>query len=183
MADTLKNCTVAILVANGFEESELAEPKKALEKAGATVHIVSPEENSVRSWSHGKWSDNYRVDVQLDKADSADYDALLLPGGVINPDKLRLSEKAIDFIAQMGKDEKPIAAICHGPWTLINADLVKDKTVTSWPSITVDLKNAGAKWVDKEVVTDGNIITSRKPDDIPAFNEAMIELFSQACSK
>lgn len=176
----LENYRVAILVAAGFEESEMVEPRKVLQQAGAITHIISPEKDSVKSWSHGNWSTSYDVDIQLDKASSIDYDALLLPGGVLNPDKLRLEVKAINFITEIGNAKKPIASICHGPWTLINANLVKGKTVTSWPSIRIDLENAGAQWVDREVVTDYYIVTSRKPNDIPFFNEAMISLFSKA---
>lgn len=179
---TLEKYKVAILVANGFEESELAKPRQALDQAGALTRIISPEKNVVRSWIHGNWSNDYAVDVHLDEANPSDYDALLLPGGVMNPDKLRLYPEAINFIKKIGNAGKPIAAICHGPWTLINAGLVKGKMVTSWPSIRIDLENAGANWVDREVVVDDRIVTSRKPDDIPAFNEAMIKLFTQACT-
>lgn len=177
MSKILENYNVAILVADGFEESELAKPRQTLDQAGAKTHIISPEKDTVRSWVHGNWSKEYKVDVPLDAANSLDYDALLLPGGVMNPDTLRLHVQAINFINEIGKAEKPIAAICHGPWTLINADLVKGKTVTSWPSIRIDLENAGAYWVDKEVVIDEQLITSRKPDDIPAFNEAILHIF------
>lgn len=180
MEKILENFKVAILVANGFEESEMVKPRNALTDVGAIAHIVSPEIHAVRAWDHGDWSKAYDIDVTLDAADPSYYDALLLPGGVINPDKLRLSNKAIDFIKEIGNADKPIASICHGPWTLINAGLVKGKDVTSWPSIRIDLENAGANWIDKEVVVDGRIITSRKPDDIPAFNEAMILNFTES---
>lgn len=183
MAQALSGCKVAILVADGFEESELEQPRAALQKVEAVTHIISPQKGTVRAWSHDHWSNEYDVDVVLDKADPKNYDALLLPGGVMNPDTLRTYKKAIDFIKTIGNAKKPIAAICHGPWTLINAELVKNKRVTSWPSIRIDLENAGAQWVDEEVVVDGNLITSRKPDDIPAFNKAMIELFAAACKK
>jgi deglycase len=174
----LKDYNVAILVANGFEESEMRDPREALQLAGANTYIISPEVNSVRSWIHDNWSNSYTVDVPLDIADPDNYAALLLPGGVMNPDKLRLYPKAIDFIAAIGKAGKPIAAICHGPWTLINAGLVIGKTITSWPSLRIDLENAGANWVDEKVVVTEGLVTSRKPDDIPAFNEAMISFFS-----
>lgn len=180
MKKELEGYKVAILVANGFEELEMTKPREALDKAGAKTVLISPEKNTVRSWVNGNWSASYPVDLTLDAAHAANYDALLLPGGQMNPDFLRLNPKAIDFIAQFGKAGKPIAAICHGPWTLINAGLVKGKTVTSWPSIKVDLENAGAKWIDKEVVVDGKLVTSRKPDDIPYFNEAMLKVFEQA---
>jgi protease I len=178
MSQTLNNLKVAILVADGFEQSELALPKKALEDAGAETTIVSPVQGKVKGWQKKNWGDEFPVDLDLDKADAGEFDALLLPGGVVNPDTLRLSEKAINFIKEFVKNDKPIGAICHGPWTLINAEGVKGKTVTSWASIKADLVNAGAKWVDQEVVKDGNLITSRKPDDIPAFNKAIIELFA-----
>lgn len=176
MAKKLENKKIAFLVANGFEESELAEPKKAFDQEGATTHIISPEKDTVRAWSGGDWSSSYNVDVALDAAHPDEYDALVLPGGVINPDKLRLQPKAIEFIKSFAKADKPIAAICHGPWTLIDAGLVKGKTVTSWPSIRLDLENAGANWVDTEVTVDNKLVTSRKPDDIPAFNKALIAL-------
>lgn len=176
----LQNITVAILVANGFEQSEMVEPRAALQAAGAKTVLISPEKNVVKGWQHGNWADEFAVDVPLDRANAADYDALLLPGGVINPDKLRMNATAVAFVKEFGKSKKPIAAICHGPWTLINADLVRGRTMTSWPSVSSDLKNAGANWVDKEVVTDGLLVTSRKPEDIPAFNKAMISLFAKA---
>lgn len=170
---------IAILVANGFEQEELTEPKKALEKAGATTNIVSPEKNKVKGWKHTEWGDEFTVDVPLDEAQVKNYDALLLPGGVINPDKLRMNPQAVQFVHEFFKANKPIAAICHGPWTLINAEIVKGHQVTSWASIKQDLINAGAHWVDKEVVVDKKLVTSRKPDDIPAFNKEMIALFAK----
>lgn len=182
MSHNLNGKKIAILIADGFEEVEMTKPREALKNAGAITHIISPiipEKNKVLSWHNHNWSNTYNVDVHLEEADASDYDALLLPGGVMNPDTLRLYSKAIEFIKKIGNANKPIAAICHGPWTLINAELVKGKTVTSWPSLQVDLKNAGANWVDKKVVIDGKLVTSRKPDDIPAFNDAMIELFAQ----
>ncbi|MFC4728219.1 type 1 glutamine amidotransferase domain-containing protein [Coralloluteibacterium thermophilus] len=166
---------VAMLATHGFEQSELTGPKEGLEKAGATVHVVSPESGEIKGWKGSDWGDPVKVDVALDAARVEDYDALVLPGGQINPDKLRLEEKAIALIKAFGEAGKPIAAICHGPWTLIDAGLVKGKNVTSWPSIRNDLINAGAQWSDKEVEIDGNIITSRKPDDVPAFTRAVID--------
>lgn len=171
---------VAILIATGFEQSEMIGPKKALEEAGAIVHIVSPVEGKVQGWD---WvalepKDAFVVDVPLNLANANDYDALVLPGGLNSPDDLRLDERAISFVK--GFEHKPIAAICHGPWLLINAELVRNKKVTSWPSIKIDLINAGANWVDQEVVRDGNIITSRMPDDVPAFNKAIIDVFREA---
>lgn len=174
---------VAILIATGFEQSEMEGPKKALEEAGATVHIVSPVEGKVQGWDWValKPKDEFVVDATLNHANPNDYDALVLPGGLNSPDDLRLDEAAIAFVKSF--EHKPIAAICHGPWLLINAELVKNRTVTSWPSIKIDLINAGAKWVDKEVVRDGNLITSRMPDDVPAFNKAIIQLFAETLSQ
>jgi protease I len=179
MAENLIGKRVAILVADGFEQVELTEPKKALEEAGAVTKIVSPEEGEVRGFKHTDWGDKFPVDVALEDADCKDYDALLLPGGVMNPDKLRIIPKAIAFIKGFRKAGKPIASICHGPWTLIEADMVRGRTITSWPSLKTDLRNAGAIWVDKEVVVDDGIVTSRNPDDIPAFNEKMIGDFAE----
>lgn len=178
MTKELQGARIAILTANGFEQVELTEPKKALEASGAKVDIISAEKGKVKGWKHTEWGDEFTIDVALSQARADDYLGLLLPGGVMNPDKLRLDEKAIEFIKQFGNAGKPIAAICHGPWTLIDAGLVKNKTLTSWPSIKIDLINAGATWVDKEVVKDDKLVTSRKPQDIPAFNKAMIEVFA-----
>jgi protease I len=175
---TLEGKRVAILVADGFEQVELTEPKQALEQAGATTEIVSPAGDKVKGWKHVEWGDELHVDVGLNEADAGRYDALLLPGGVMNPDKLRLSPAASAFVKAFFDANKPIAAICHGPWMLIEAAIVDGHTVTSYPSIKTDLMNAGADWVDREVVVDGSFVTSRKPDDIPAFNRAMIERFS-----
>jgi protease I len=183
LATWLYGLTVAILVTTGFEQSEMVGPKKALEDAGATVHIVSPIEGKVQGWDWValKPQDDFNVDVVLDRASASDYDALVLPGGLSSPDDLRLDDNAVAFVKSF--QSKPIAAICHGPWLLINAQLVKNKTVTSWPSIKIDLTNAGAKWLDQEVVRDGNIITSRSPDDVPAFNKAMIKLFAETLAQ
>jgi protease I len=170
---------VAILVTDGFEQVELERPKEALDNAGATTHIVSPKSPNVKGWQFTEWGDEFPVDVKLEDAVPEDYDALLLPGGVINPDKLRITDGAIDFIKHFVAAKKPIAAICHGPWTLIDAGAVEGRTMTSWPSLRTDLRNAGANWVDEEVVVDNGIVTSRKPDDIPAFNRAMIEEFRE----
>ena len=170
---------MAILVADGFEQVELTEPKKALERAGAVAQIVSPNTGQVKGWDHTEWGDMLPVDVGLDKADPDDYDALLLPGGVMNPDKLRRNEHALRFVREFFDSGKPVAAICHGPWTLIDAGVVKGRNLTSYESIQTDLKNAGAKWVNEEVVVDKGLVTSRKPDDIPAFNRKMIEEFAE----
>ena len=175
MANELNNKRVAALVDHGFEQSELLGPKKALEAAGATVHVVSPHQGKVKGWQHTDWGEEVAVDVALDSADAAQYDALLLPGGVMNPDKLRGNPRAVAFVKTFVDRGLPIAAICHGPWTLIEAGGVKGRKVTSWPTLQTDLKNAGAIWVDQEVVTDNGLVTSRKPDDIPAFNKKMIE--------
>lgn len=175
----LKNKRIAILVANGFEQSEMAEPRKALLEAGATVDLISPEKGKVKGWSKGNWADEFAVDIQLDEAIPDDYDGLVLPGGVINPDTLRINNTAMTFIKTFVDAQKPIAAICHGPWPLINAGMVRDYKMTSWPSLMQDLKNAGAKWVDEEVVVDRNLVTSRKPQDLPAFNREIIKLFAK----
>ena len=172
---SLSGRRIAILATDGFEQSELQEPKRLLEEAGATVHVIAPGGASqIKGWDDKDWGDSVKVDAALDGANANDYDALVLPGGVINPDKLRLEPKAIALVKAFGAAKKPIAAICHGPWTLINAELVKGRKITSWPSLRADLENAGAHWQDSEVVHDGNLITSRKPDDIPAFAQALI---------
>jgi protease I len=175
MADELRGKRVAALVDTGFEQSELLKPKNALEQAGATVDIVSPQATEVRGWEHTDWGKSVKVDRQLDQARADEYDALLLPGGVMNPDKLRINVKAVEFVRAFVSAGKPIAAICHAPWTLIEAGAVRGRTLTSWPSLRTDLVNAGAQWVDREVVVDNGLVTSRKPDDIPAFNKKAIE--------
>ncbi len=176
---TLEGKKIAILATNGFEQSELFEPKEALEKAGAEVEVVSPEKGEIKGWSKGDWGKKCSVDKTLDEANAEDYDGLLLPGGVINPDKLRTEESAVQFVQSFVDSRKPIAAICHGPQILIETGCVAGKTMTSWPSIKTDLRNAGANWVDSEVVTDNGLVTSRKPDDIPAFNKKMVEEFAE----
>lgn len=175
MNQQLNGKKVAILVAHGFEQVELTEPKQALEQAGAQTHIVSPEQGQVKGWQHTEWGDQFPVDVPLNQANADDYDALLLPGGVMNPDHLRRNQQALKFVRSFFEAGKPVASICHGPWTLIDAGLVKGRKMTSYESIQSDLKNAGAQWVDQEVVVDQGLVTSRKPDDIPAFNRKMIE--------
>ena len=171
---------VAILVADGFEQAELIEPRAALDKAGAKTEIVSPANGRVKGWDKTEWGQELPVDMALDRADADDYDALLLPGGVMNPDHLRRNAKALAFVKAFFDQGKPVAAICHGPWTLIDAGVARGRKMTSFESIQTDLKNAGVSWVDREVVVDGNLVTSRKPDDIPAFNRAMIEQFAHA---
>lgn len=179
MADQLKGKRVAALATHGFEQDELLKPQKALEDAGAKVDVVSPESGKIRGWKHKEWGDQVNVDRTLDEAKPGDYDALLLPGGVMNPDRLRMDPKAVQFVKRFFDDGKPIAVICHGPWTMIEAAVVRDVTMTSWPAVKTDLINAGARWVDKEVVVDRGIVSSRKPDDIPAFNRKMIEEFAE----
>lgn len=175
----LRGKKVAILVAHGFEQIELTSPKQALEAAGATAQIVSPERKEVKGWKMTEWGDAFPVDVQLTDARPDDYDALLLPGGVMNPDRLRMDRKAVEFVGHFVGTGKPIAAICHGPWTLIETEGLKGRTVTSYPSIRSDLQNAGASWIDQEVVVDRGLVTSRKPDDLEAFNKKMLEEFAE----
>jgi protease I len=177
--ESLKGKKVAILVADGFEEVELNEPRKALEDAGAKTAIVSPAAGKVKGWRYGDWGHKLAVDVPVAQARAEDYDALLLPGGVMNPDVLRHNLDALRLVREFFAAGKPVAAICHGPWTLIDAGVVKGRKLTSYISIQTDLKNAGAQWTDEDVVIDGNLVTSRKPDDIPAFNRVMIEAFQQ----
>lgn len=170
---------IAILVEDGFEQVEMTSPKEALEAAGATTHIVSPKPDKVKGWEHTKWGKEFPVDVAIEQANANNYDALLLPGGVMNPDKLRTNKKAVEFVRSFFDQAKPVAAICHGPWMLVEADVVEGRMVTSYPSLQTDLKNAGANWVDKEVVVDRGLVTSRKPDDLPAFNRKVIEEVSE----
>jgi protease I len=166
---------VAILATDGFEESEMVRPRKALNKAGAETHLISPKGGKLKSWATDGFGDEYEVDFELNEVSPADYDALLLPGGVMNPDKLRTVPEAVDFVRDFFDHGKPVAAICHGPQLLIEADVVRRRTLTSYPSLKTDLINAGATWVDEAVVTDNGLVTSRKPEDIPQFNEKMIE--------
>jgi protease I len=173
--ENLNRKTVAILATNGFEESELREPKKALENAGADVHIVSLEAGDIKGWADGNWSNTYKVDKTLDEVTQGDYNALMLPGGVINPDLLRRNEKAVSFVKSFFENKKPVGAICHGPWLLAEADVLKGRKVTSYSSIKTDIKNAGANWVDQEVVVDEGLVTSRSPKDLPAFNSKFVE--------
>jgi protease I len=175
----LNNRRIAILTENGFEEVELTSPKQALEEAGATVDIVSPQKDKVRAMKHHEWSEEYAVDKHISTVHAENYDGLVLPGGVLNPDKLRMNDAAIRFIREFFEAGKPVAAICHGPQSLITANVVKGRTLTSYPSLEVDLVNAGADWVDEEVVVDNGLVTSRKPDDLPAFNRKMCEEFAE----
>lgn len=166
---------VAILVTDGFEQVELTSPQQALQEAGATTHIIAPEDKGVTAWDRTNWGDMFSVDAGLDDADPSEYDALLLPGGVMNPDKLRRDERVQRFIRHFFEENKPVAAICHGPWTLIDAGVAKGRKMTSYPSLQLDLENAGVEWVDEEVVVDNGLVTSRNPGDLPAFNRKMVE--------
>jgi len=168
---------VAILATDGVELVELTEPRDALQAAGAITKVVSPKTGRIKAWQHGNWGDEITVDLPLAEANADHFDALLLPGGVRNPDQLRMDKRAVQFVRDFFTAGKPIAAICHAPWLLVEADVVRGRTVTSWPSLQTDLRNAGADWVDREVVTDEGLVTSRKPADIPAFNRKMLEEF------
>ena len=176
----LNDMRIAILVAEGFEQVELTEPRKALDDAGARTMIVSPAVDHVQGWHHFEKADRFRVDVPLTSARAEDFDALLLPGGVVNPDQLRINASAVDFVRAFFDAGKPVAAICHGPWTLIDAGVARGRKITSWPSLKADLTNAGAAWVDEEVVCEQGLVSSRKPKDIPAFNQKMLELFGKS---
>ena len=179
MAKKLDGKRVAIVVTDGFEQVELTSPKEALEREGAFCEIVSPKEGKVKGWKHVEWGDELPVDVPLAQASADDYDALVLPGGVMNPDKLRVLPEMRKLVKSFFDAGKPVAAICHGPWSLIDAGVVEGRKVTSWPTLETDLVNAGAEWVDEEVVVDDGLVTSRKPDDLPAFNAKMIEEFAE----
>lgn len=171
----LKNLKVAILTENGFEQSELTSPKEAMEKAGVTVEIVSPQAKEVKAWDVDNWGITIPVDVTLDKAKPENYDGLMLPGGVLNPDKLRANQKAVEFVKHFLNQNKPLAAICHGPQTMIETGLLEGRKMTSYPSVKTDLKNAGVNWVDEEVVVDNGLVTSRSPKDLKAFNKKLLE--------
>jgi deglycase len=183
MASNLKGKKIAILATDGFEQAELMEPRKALNEAGAETVVIAPKDGEIKGWKMKDWGDTVKVDKALNHANPNDYDALVLPGGVMNPDHLRMDPAAVNFVRQFVSSGKTVAAICHGPWTLIEAGAVSGKTMTSWPSLKTDLKNAGANWVDQEVATDGQFITSRKPDDIPAFSRTIIEAVSGGAQK
>ena len=178
MADVLKGKKVAILAADMFERVELEEPRKALEDAGADVEVVSIHDGEIKGFDHFDPANTVEVDHTVEQASPDDYDALLIPGGVGNPDQLRGDENAVSFVQQFHQAGKPMAVICHGPWVLVESGVVRGKRVTSWPTLETDIRNAGGEWVDQEVVVDGNIVTSRKPDDIPAFNREMLRIFS-----
>ena len=185
MKQKLDGKKFAILATDGFEESELAEPMQAIKDAGGTAEIISLESGSIRSWHNGDWGKPFTVDKTVEAANPEDYDGLLLPGGVMNPDKLRADEKAVNFVKSFFKAEtqRPAAAICHGPWMLAEAGVLKGRTVTSFKSIKTDLENAGATWRDKEVVVDQGLVTSRHPDDLPAFKRNMVEEFCEGRHK
>ncbi len=170
---------VAILATDGVEQVELTEPRKALDDAGATTIVVSPKEGKIKAWQHDHWGDEIPVDRALSEAKPDDFDALMLPGGVMNPDHLRMDKQAVQFVKSFFQAGKPVAAICHGPWLLVEADVVRNRNLTSWPSLQTDIRNAGGDWVDREVVTDMGLVTSRKPADIPAFSRKMVEEFAE----
>jgi protease I len=175
MASNLKGKKIAILATDGFEQSELMDPRKAFDEAGATTVVIAPKPGEIKGWKMKDWGESVKVDKALENANPNEYDALVLPGGVMNPDQLRMDPAAVNFVRQFLASGKTVGAICHGPWTLIEAGAVSGKTITSWPSLKTDLKNAGANWVDQEVAIDGQFITSRKPDDIPAFTRAIMD--------
>lgn len=178
----IKQAKILIMATDGFEQSELTEPRKALEEAGAETEVVAPKEGKIRGWKSQDWGDEVSVDQILKDADPKDYDALMLPGGVMNPDKLRMQPEAVAFVKAFFEAGKPVGAICHGPWTVVECGAARGHRLTSWPSLKTDIRNAGGEWVDQEVVVDGNLVTSRKPDDIPAFNRELIELCSHSRS-
>ena len=178
----LKGKRVAILATDGFEQAELTEPRSALDRLGAATHVIAPRSGKIRGWQSRKWGDEVKVDVALGEANADDYDALMLPGGVLNPDALRMDKAAVAFVRSFFDSEKPVAAICHGPIMLIEAGVVRDRHLTSWPSLKTDLLNAGAVWSDEEVVVDRGLVTSRRPADIPAFNRKMIEEFAEGAA-
>lgn len=177
--EDLNGRRIAILATNGVEQIELTDPRSALEEAGAEIDLVSPESNEIRGWDHTEWGTEFRVDVPLDEADARSYDALLLPGGVMNPDNLRRLPEVQAFVRSFFEEDKPVAAICHAPWILIDAGVVKGRELTSYHTLQEDLKNADARWVDREVVVDGTLVTSRSPEDLPAFHREMIALFAR----
>jgi protease I len=182
MARSLAGKRVAILATDGFEQSELAEPRRALEEAGAKTDIVSLRAGTIRGWKDRNWGDAFSVDRTVGEASADDYDALVLPGGVMNPDKLRVDHDAVAFVRRFFEKGKPVGAICHGPWTLINAGVAQGRLMTSWPSLRQDLVNAGARWTDEEVVADGRLVTSRKPADLPAFNRKLVDEIAESAS-
>jgi protease I len=183
MAQNLDGVRVAILATDGFEQSELLDPRRALNDAGAKTEVVSLKSGNIRGWKHTEWGETVAVDKTIDSIDAKNYDALLLPGGVMNPDSLRMDVKAVAFVRAFFDSKKPVGAICHGPWTLIEAGVADGRTMTSWPSLKTDIQNAGGTWVDEEAVVDGNLVTSRNPKDIPAFNREIARLFATSMSR
>jgi protease I len=183
MARQLDGKKVAILVTDGFEEVEMTKPREALDEAGAETKIVSLKSGKIQGMHHADKGDKFDVDLTLDEARPEEFDALMIPGGLMNPDSLRSNVDALEFTRHFFREGKPVAAICHGPWVLIDAGVVRGRTLTSWPAIKTDVKNAGGKWINEEVVVDNGLVTSRKPDDIPAFNRKMIEEFCEGRHK
>jgi protease I len=179
MAQTLSGKMVAMVATDGFEQAELTEPRRALLEAGAAVHVIAPHGGTIQGMQHREKGDTVKVDRTLDHVRAEEYDALVLPGGVANPDTLRTDKRAVNFVREFFTAKKPVGAICHGPWMLVEADVVRGRRMTSWPSLKTDLRNAGAEWVDRDVVVDQGLVTSRKPDDIPAFNQKIIEEFRE----
>lgn len=183
MEKSLEGKTVAILATDGVEQIELTDPRNALEEAGAKTELISIKPGEIKGWNHTEWGETFPVDKTVEEVDASEYDALLLPGGVMNPDKLRMDMEAVAFVRKFFDEGKPVAAICHGPWMLVEANVVKNRKVTSYPSLETDLTNAGANWIDEEVVVDQGLVTSRKPDDLPAFNRKMIEEIGEGIHK
>jgi protease I len=179
MSDKLKGKRIAILATDGVEQVELLEPLKALKEAGAKADVISPKDGTIKGWNHTEWGQEIPVDVSLKSADQNNYDALVLPGGVMNPDHLRTDPTAVQFVKSFFDSGKPVGAICHGPWLLVEADVIRGRKLTSWPSLRTDIRNAGGEWTDQDVVTDHGLVTSRKPADIPAFNKKIIEEFAE----
>ena len=179
MANELQGKKIAFIATEGVEQAELTEPWKAVEKAGGQPELISIEDGEVQAWEHFDKGGSFKVDKTIEEAQPADYDGLVLPGGVANPDQLRTDENVVSFIRDFAASGKPIGVICHGPWTLIEAGVVQGRTITSWPSLQTDLRNAGANWVDQEVVVDAGLVSSRKPDDLPAFNAKIVEEFAE----
>ena len=171
---------IAILATDGVEEVELTKPRDAIREAGAQAVVVSPRSDEIKAWQHDHWGNKIHVDLPLSRANADDFDGLMLPGGVMNPDHLRQDQQAVRFVKSFFEQGKPVAAICHAPWLLVEAGVVRGRTLTSWPSLQTDIRNAGGDWVDRDVVTDEGLVTSRKPDDIPQFNRGMIDLFREA---
>ena len=183
MGPNLNGIRVAILATDGFEQSELFDPRRALDQAGARTEVVSLKSGEIKGWNHKEWGQTIAVDKAVDSVDAKNFDALLLPGGVMNPDNLRMDAKAVAFVKAFFAAKKPVAAICHGPWMVIEAGAAKGRTLTSWPSLKTDIQNAGGRWVDQETVVDDNLVTSRNPNDIPAFNREVAKLFATAQSR